>query len=44
MENCHKVIKWPEREEYATIVANFDEMSAVICLTLVLNKNYVSHS
>ena len=25
MENRHKVIKWPERDEYATIVANFDK-------------------
>ena len=25
MENCHKVIKWPERDEYAMIAANFDK-------------------
>ena len=25
MENCHKVIKWPERDEYPMIAANFDK-------------------
>ena len=25
MKNCHKVIKWPERDEYAMIAANFDK-------------------
>ena len=30
MDNCHKVIKWPERDEYATIAANFDKS---LCIT-----------
>ena len=25
MKNCHKVIKWPKRDEYTTIAANFDK-------------------
>ena len=24
MQNCHKVLKWPENDQYATIAANFD--------------------
>ena len=45
MENCHKVIKWPERDEYATIAVTLTRVeSGNLFFFLVLNKiDSVSH-